>query len=117
MAAFDRLTALRDAHPVAGQVLMVFCNFLRRNGLRTMLPYEDWHDVLDISVGSGEISIHRHGQRSEMHWCGMDLDHPCLSRALHRMGSHILPRGDAPLSTAAPSPARRPWTRARLSEC
>lgn len=111
MAAFDRLTVLRGANPVAGQVLMVFCNFLRRNGLRTMLPYENWHDVLDISVGSGEISIHRHGQRSEMHWCGMDLDHPCLSRALHRMGRYVLPRGEAPLSVAAPSPARQPWTR------
>lgn len=92
MAAFDRLAALRAA-TAPGAVIVGFCNFLRRNALRTMLPYESSHDVLDISVGSGEISIRRRGERTELNWCAMQNDTPCLSRALLRIGEHVLPRG------------------------
>jgi hypothetical protein len=89
MAAFDHLAAAR-AQGRPGETLIVFSSFLRRNALRTMLPYASWHDVLDVAVGSGDITMRLRGEQRELYWSGLEVERPCLSRALQRIGDQVL---------------------------
>jgi hypothetical protein len=93
LETFDLLAESRK-HKDSAATLVVFADFLRRNSARTLVPYKDCYDVLDIALGSGEARLRKRGQEADLVACTLDQAHPCFSRAVKRMANFLFPRGE-----------------------